>query len=406
MTPSAISTLRDGDEVAGVFACTRKDRLLARSGTPYLAVELRDRTGALPGRVFRDADLHAGRFDRGDLVRVAGRVERFREALQVDLRAIVRADPAETDPTAFLPVAYRDLDELDGFLEHLAGEVRDPGLRSLLDTVVHDDALRAELRRRPCTRNGHHAYLGGLLEHTVAVATLAVETCALHPRLDQELLVTAAVVHDLGRIRELRLGAAEIELTDEGRLLGHVELGLRMLDERARACGLDEARASRARPLRPHPPRRRRGAGPAIRLGRGAGPAPHQRARRRDQGRPRARTGSLNARGAGVGGHRRLRRGPAAPGGRCATGRPGSSRSSIGPAAAKNGGVQMLRVPAFSTNGGEDAPGGFRTTVRFQRRAPSGQDRCAVPLSWASASSTARRSELRVKGFWTKAMSP
>ena len=241
MTPAAISTLRDGDEVAGVFACTRKDRLLARSGTPYLAVELRDRTGALPGRVFRDADLHAGRFERGDLVRVAGRVERFREALQVDVRAIARAGPGEADPAAFLPVAYRDLDELDGFLEHLAGEVRDPGLSGLLRTVTGDVELREELRRKPCTRNGHHAYLGGLLEHTVAVATLAVETCAVHPRLDQELLVTAAIVHDLGRIRELRLGA-EIELTDEGRLLGHVELGLRMLDERARACGLDPAR--------------------------------------------------------------------------------------------------------------------------------------------------------------------
>src|SRR5215218_7614593 len=221
----AISTLRAGDEVAGVFACTRKDRLLSRAGSPYLAVELRDRTGALPARVFRDADLHAGRFERGDLVRVAGRVERFREELQVDVRAIARAAAGEADPAAFLPVAYRDLDELDGFLEHLAGEVGDPGLRRLADGVLADDALRAALRRSPCTRAGHHAYLGGLLEHTVAVATLAVEACALHPRLDQDLLLCAA-----------------LGLTDEGRLLGHVEIGLRMLDERAAAAGLDDAR--------------------------------------------------------------------------------------------------------------------------------------------------------------------
>jgi 3'-5' exoribonuclease len=237
----AISTLRPGDEVAGVFACTRKDRLVSRAGTPYLAVELRDRTGALPGRVFRDADLHAGRFDRGDLVRVAGRVERFREELQVDVRTIARAAAGEADPAAFLPVAYRDLDELDGFLEHLGAEVRDPALRRLADGVLGDDALRAALRRSPCTRAGHHAYLGGLLEHTVAVATLAVEACALHPRLDQDLLICAALVHDLGRTREFTLGA-EIGLTDEGRLLGHVEIGLRMLDERAAAAGLDDAR--------------------------------------------------------------------------------------------------------------------------------------------------------------------
>src|ERR687888_368724 len=164
--PIAVATMRAGDEVTGVFACTRKDRLIARTGTAYLALELRDRTGAIAARVFRDADLHAGRFEQGDLVRVA-------------------------------------------------------------------------VRRTPCTRNGHHAYLGGLLEHTVAVATLAVETCTLHPRLDQDLLLTAAIVHDLGKTREFTLGA-EIGLTEEGRLLGHVELGLRMLEERAAL--LDEPR--------------------------------------------------------------------------------------------------------------------------------------------------------------------
>src|SRR6185369_3383876 len=96
------------------------------------------------------------------------------------------------------------------------------------DGVLGEGGLRAALRRSPCTRAAHHAYLGGLLEHTVAVATLAVDTCALHPRLDQDLLLTAAIVHDLGRTREFTLGA-EIGLTDEGRLLRHVEIGLRML---------------------------------------------------------------------------------------------------------------------------------------------------------------------------------
>ena len=227
-----IATLRAGQEVDGVFACTRKDRLVSRAGAPYLAVELRDRTGAVQGRAFRDADVLAGRFERGDLVRVHGRVERFRDELQVELRAIGRAAEGDADPAAFLPVAYRDMEELDGFLEHLSREVHDPGYRALLETLVADDVLRAAWRRAPCTRNGHHAYLGGLLEHTVAVATLAVETCALHVRLNSDLLVCAALVHDLGKTREFTYGA-EIGLTDEGRLLGHVELGLRLIDERA-----------------------------------------------------------------------------------------------------------------------------------------------------------------------------
>ena len=229
--------MRAGDEISAVLACTRKDRLTARTGTPYLSLELRDRTGAIPARVFRDADLQAGRFERGDLVRVAGRVERFRDELQLEIRAIARADDA--DPAAFLPVAYRDLDELDGFLEHLAGEVRDAPFAALLADLLNDDDVRAALRRSPCTRAGHHAYLGGLLEHTVAVATLALETCTLHARLEQDLLVTAAIVHDIGKTREFTLGA-EIGLTDEGRLLGHVELGLRILDERPPT--LDEPR--------------------------------------------------------------------------------------------------------------------------------------------------------------------
>src|ERR687894_683941 len=182
---ATVATLRAGDDVDAVFACSRKDRLTARSGSPYLAIELRDRTGAIQGRAFRDADL------------------------------------------------------LDGFLEHLAGEVHDPEYRTLLETLLADEPLRAAWRRAPCTRGGHHAYLGGLLEHTVAVGTLALEACQLHPRLNSDLLLCAALVHDLGRTREFTYGA-DITLTEEGRLLGHVAIGQRMLDERA--AGMSDAR--------------------------------------------------------------------------------------------------------------------------------------------------------------------
>jgi 3'-5' exoribonuclease len=224
-----VAELRAGGEVEGVFACTRKDRLTARNGTPYLAVELRDRTGAIPGRAFRDADFLADQFERGDLVSVAGRVERFRDQLQVDLRAI---RTAEADPSEFLPVAYRNLEELDGFLEHLAGEVYDADLVALLDAFLGDEGFRAELRRAPCTRAGHHAYLGGLLEHTVAVATLAQETCVLHPRLNSDVLLCASILHDVGKTREFVLGA-EIELSEAGAMLGHLTLGQQLVAERA-----------------------------------------------------------------------------------------------------------------------------------------------------------------------------
>jgi 3'-5' exoribonuclease len=231
---TSVAELRAGTEVEGVFACTRKDRLTAKSGTAYLAVELRDRTGAVQARAFRDADFLAGQFERGDLVAVRGRVERFREELQVELRSIRRAEAA--DPAAFLPTAYRDLDELDGFLEHLSREVYDPDLRALVDAFLSDRAFREELRRAPCTRSGHHAYLGGLLEHTVAVATLAFETCALHPRLNSDLLICAAILHDAGKTLEFELGA-EIELSEAGALIGHVALGQQLVVERAARIG-------------------------------------------------------------------------------------------------------------------------------------------------------------------------
>jgi 3'-5' exoribonuclease len=240
-TAPTISVLRPGQDVDAVFACTRKDRLTTRTGSPYLALELRDRSGTLSARVFQGADALAGRFERGDLVRVRGRVERFRDDLTLEVSDIARvADDDGIDPGQFLPVAYRDVEELDGFLEHLAGEVYDRAYASLLARLLGDGELRAQWRRAPCSRAGHHAYLGGLLEHTVAVATLAHEACQLHPGLNSDLLICAALVHDLGRTREFTYGA-EIGLSDEGRLLGHVVIGERMLSERA-AGVLDDSR--------------------------------------------------------------------------------------------------------------------------------------------------------------------
>ncbi len=237
-----INALREGDEVHGVFACVRKDRLSTRTGSAYLALELRDRSASIAARAFRDADALAGRFERGDLVLGRGRVQRVRDQRVIEVSEISRAPDEAGDAGAseFLPSAYRDLDELDGFLEHLAREVYDPGYRGLLDGLLADAQLRAQLRRAPCSRAGHHAYLGGLLEHTVAVATLARELCDLHRRLNSDLLLTAAIVHDIGRVREFTYGA-ELGLTDEGRLLGHLAIGAQMLHERA-AGTLDQER--------------------------------------------------------------------------------------------------------------------------------------------------------------------
>jgi 3'-5' exoribonuclease len=238
----SIAELTPGHPFSGRYACVRKDRLTARTGTPYLSLELRDRTGTIPARVFRDVDRVAAGFERGDPVQVRGRVERFRGQLVAELDEIRPLGAEAIDPSEFLPAAYRDVDELEGFLEHLVREVHDPALRGVVERVLFTEPLAAEFRRAPCTRGGHHAYLGGLMEHTVAVGTLVTEVVTLHPRLDSDLLMAAALVHDVGKAREFTYGA-EIGLSEEGRLLGHLQIGAEIIGTAAAALAA-ERRAS------------------------------------------------------------------------------------------------------------------------------------------------------------------
>jgi 3'-5' exoribonuclease len=228
---TAIAQLEENRTVEGVYAVAKKERLRTRAGAAYLALELVDPSGRIAARVWNDVELLDSRFAEGDAVRVLGRVERFRDRLQLDVRTL---EPAQdVDPASMAPALRRDADELEGFLEFLAAEVTHPGLRSAVDRVL-DSATRVAMRTLPATVDGHHSYAGGLLEHTVGVATLARETAQLHQRLRVDLLVAAALVHDVGRVQELGRGPV-FRPTDEGRLLGHVHLGLRMIEERASA---------------------------------------------------------------------------------------------------------------------------------------------------------------------------
>jgi 3'-5' exoribonuclease len=223
-----IAELAAGMAFTGRYACVRKDRQLARNGSAYLSLELRDRSGSIAGRVFREADRVGSRFERGDAVEVRGRVQRFRGKLVAELDDVRRLEAADADAEQFLPAAYRDREELEGFLEHLTREVYDPALRGVVEKLLFTEPLASEFRRAPCSRAGHHAYLGGLLEHSVAVATLVGELCVLHPRLDSDLLMAAALLHDVGKVREFSYGA-EIGLSDEGRLLGHLQIGAELI---------------------------------------------------------------------------------------------------------------------------------------------------------------------------------
>jgi 3'-5' exoribonuclease len=228
----AISELVEDRTVDAVFAVARKRRLTTRTGKPYLALELVDASGRIEGRIWDDVELLDRRFAEGDAVRVLARVERFDGRLQLQVRTV---EPSEADPAGLAPTMRRDADELDGFLEFLAAEISHPALAALVGDMLAEDELREGMRRLPAAGvDGHHGYAGGLLEHTVGVATLCRETAQLHPRLRTDLLLAAALLHDVGRVRELGRGPV-FRPTLEGALLGHVHLGVRLVDERAAA---------------------------------------------------------------------------------------------------------------------------------------------------------------------------
>ncbi|MET1010297.1 MAG: OB-fold nucleic acid binding domain-containing protein, partial [Gaiellaceae bacterium] len=182
----SIAELAEDRVVEGLYAVASKQRLRTRSGSPYLALELVDPTGKIEARVWNDVELLDKRFGEGDAVRVLGRVERFRDRLQLEVRSL---EPAETDPAELVPEPRRDMDELDGFFEFLAAEIAHPGLRQLVARFAGDADFRSRLRVLPATQDSHHAWAGGLLEHTVGVASLCREAAQLHPRLRADIVL-------------------------------------------------------------------------------------------------------------------------------------------------------------------------------------------------------------------------
>jgi len=237
---SLVAQLEVGQPVEGVYAVRQKERRLTRRGDPYLALTLADASGAIGAFVFDQPDFFAEGFEAGDRVRVAGQViaRGGRPAVRVrHLRAVTEEVAAE----GLLPRSHRDPEELVGFLAHLAGEIGDPRLRATVTALLEDPALAPGWLTAPCTRSGHHAYMGGLAEHTVGVASICQTLSQWHPRLDADLLLAAALAHDAGHAVAWRMGAT-FELTEEGRLLGHLAIGHGLVDSAARRGGVEEGR--------------------------------------------------------------------------------------------------------------------------------------------------------------------
>lgn len=216
----------------------RKARRTNRNGDPYLVLELSDATGTVSAKVWENAEYFDRNISVGDQVLAFGRPSLFRDELQFEVRRLSKIDEAFDEP--FIPAASRPLDELEGELDFLIDEIANADIRALSAAVWHGED-RQLLVRSPATVADHHAYLGGLVEHTIAVASICLAAAERHTHVDRDLLLAAALLHDVGRAREIEVGTS-LQLSEYGQLYGHQLLGHELLLEAGRTTrALDQA---------------------------------------------------------------------------------------------------------------------------------------------------------------------
>ncbi len=228
-----ISQLGQQETVDEVFRASGKQLRPNRNGNLYLQLELSDRTGSISARMWNADEAVYRSFDDGDYVHVVGTTQIFQGALQLIVARMSKVEPSEVNEDDFTPVASRTLDAL---MDRLAGMLRgmhDCQLRNLAECFLIDDELTEALRRAPAGVKHHHAYSGGLLEHMVKLMEVVVRVAPLYPQLDDDLLLMGAFLHDLGKLRELS-SEHGLSYTDEGQLIGHLVIGVSLLEEKIR----------------------------------------------------------------------------------------------------------------------------------------------------------------------------
>ena len=221
MKQAFVSALLADQAITTYFLVCEKEIRATREGKSYLRLELGDRTGTIEARMWEGFERDAASFQRDDFVKVQARVESYRNKLQVAVDKIRRAEEQEVDPADFFAHTPEDVDELYARLLSFVASVKNPFLRRLLESVVTDPELVPRLKRAPAAKIMHHAYLGGLLEHVVSLCGLCSHALSHYPEADPDLLMTGAVLHDIGKLQELSY-VRSFGYTDEGQLLGHI----------------------------------------------------------------------------------------------------------------------------------------------------------------------------------------
>ena len=231
MSRRSVELLADGEALEEVFLVTDKQLRTNRQGNPFLQIELRDKTGAISARMW-NANEHMFRaFEEGDFLRIKGKVQLYQGSLQILFTAFERIERTHITLGDFLPQSEHDIGRMYEKLRSILLKVDDMHLRALIECFLVDEAFVRDFCKAPAGIRNHHAYVGGLLEHVVRLLEAADRLLPLYPELNRDLLLMGVFLHDAGKVRELSYERV-FGYTDEGQLVGHIVIGVEMLDEK------------------------------------------------------------------------------------------------------------------------------------------------------------------------------
>ena len=224
-----------GEKVADIYMCKHKQAATTKNGKEYYSVILQDKTGTVDAKVWEPGGAGIDEFDATDCIDVFGEITSFNGALQVNIKRARKCREGEYDLSNFLPVSSKDNDQMYKELLGIIGTIENPYLKKLLEEFfINDTAFVEAFRRSSAAKTVHHSFIGGLLEHTLSVTKMCEYMASAYPMLKRDLLLTAAICHDIGKTRELSLFPVN-DYTDQGQFLGHIVMGCEMVGEKARS---------------------------------------------------------------------------------------------------------------------------------------------------------------------------
>jgi 3'-5' exoribonuclease len=228
-----IKDLKEGDRLFDIYLCKHKQAAVTKNGKPYESVVLQDKTGTIDAKVWEPNNPGIGEYDTLDYIEVYGDVTNFQGALQVSVKRIRVCSEDEYNSSDYLPISSKNIDEMYAELTGIIDSIENIYLKKLLEAFfVKDEEFIKNFKNSSAAKTVHHGFVGGLLEHTLSVTKLCDYYCTVYPILKRDLLLSAAMCHDIGKTRELSPFPMN-DYTDDGQLLGHIVIGSQMIAERA-----------------------------------------------------------------------------------------------------------------------------------------------------------------------------